>query len=330
MSYITGSLSILALLLVSATASADPNSAQQRQEDFVHRLFAEAGFPPMPHEEARGHEVRHLILRDPYGMYPLPGIALERRDDGVVLMTLQYRDWQEKPVPVAAGLWEELVEIENELYAPPPASPPQLRDPDAKPPPPPPICHGWSARFAAPGGRTASWSECGSGHDVPGFEYAVLVARFAVASQPQCEDDSANVLSALVHCFSRHRFDNPALAERFAALEEDWNSLAYGGDQLMAARQALRTPGLRPGTQQWDSAREAVSKVAEQQERRLDTIQRLGQLLNDPATNASHPDREKLRRALESWNGFRTGQQNNYLNLLVNLTAVAERSVRSE
>jgi hypothetical protein len=263
-------------------------------------------------------------------MYPLPGIALERRDDGVVLMTLHYRDWQEKPVPVDAGLWEELVEIENELYAPPPASPPQLRDPDEKPPPPPSICHGWLARFAAPEGRTASWSECGSGHDVPGFEYAVRVARLAVASQPQCEDNSANVLSAFVQCFSRLQFDNPPLAERFAALEEDWNSLAYGADRLMAARQALRTPGLRPGTQEWDFAREAVSKVAEQQERRLDTIQRLGQLLNDPATIASHPDREKLLRALENWNGFRAGQQNNYFNLFVNLTDAAERSVTAE
>lgn len=122
-----------------------------------------------------------------------------------------------------------------------------------------------------------------------------------------------------MQCFSGLEFANPALAERFEAIEKDWNSLAYGPAQLMAARQALQSPGLRPGTQQWDLAREEVAKVSELQNRRLEIIQRLGQLLNDPATNSSLPDREKLRRVLESWTSFRQGQQDNYIRLLEDL-----------
>ena len=319
MSSISGLLSLLAFILLSAPASAETNGAQKRQEDFVRRIFAEAGFPPMSYEEMRRHEVRHIVLNDPYGMYMLPGIALERRADGVVLMTLQYRDWQETPVPVDAGLWTELVEIENELYAPPPAAPPRVRNPDTKPPPPPPICHGWSARFAAPRGRTASWSACGSGRGRPGFEYAERVARLAIDSRAGCRGETDDVLRAFMQCFSGLEFANPALAERFEAIEKDWNSLAYGPAQLMAARQALQSPGLRPGTQQWDLAREEVAKVSELQNRRLEIIQRLGQLLNDPATNSSLPDREKLRRVLESWTSFRQGQQDNYIRLLEDL-----------
>ena len=104
-----------------------------------------------------------------------------------------------------------------------------------------------------------------------------------------------------MQCFAGLEFDNPALAERFAEIQKDWNFLANGTHQLMVARQELRSPGLRPGTKQLDLAREEVAKFLELQNRQVEAIQRLGQLLSDPATNSSHPDQEKLRRVLESW-----------------------------
>lgn len=306
-----------------ATFTALPAMAQDNsREAFIERALAQSGLPPVTHEETLGHDVRQVVLRDPYGMFALPGLSLERRGDGTVFFTLHFRDWQEPPVEVPRATWEELAAMEAEVFAPPP--PREPRDPDAPPPPPPPICHGWGATMAGTGDIFASWHQCAGG-DEARRGYAAIFAELALSTRPDCENDDDEPFFPFMRCFSVPRFDDPELAAQFAVINVDYAEVASGAEALSAARRALREEGIAPGNDQWRSAREAIAAVRAQQDARRELIQRLGQLHSQARlSGASVGDLAKISNVIRGWNEWRDSQQTNYIHLLESLMQHAE------
>jgi hypothetical protein len=325
---------MLGLLLGLAPAAHAQTEVEQRaryergqaeQRAFEHRLISQAGFPPIAEAQAAGRVVRRVVLSDPYGMIPMPGIELEQLPDGRVTLRLQYRgsssvalnpSWVSDPIAVEPSAWEELSALEQPLFTRPPFRP---VDPASLPPPPsqpPPICHAWSARFEADRERTASWSGCG-GTDHPGYRYAARVAQLAVRGKAGCAEEG-DPLSSFSRCFALTMpLDDPALQTEFAILRKEYDE-APGSERLSAARVALRAPGLTLGSEAWLAARDAVGQFREVHELRRQRLNRLV-LLSGSATNASAADRAKLQFTLASWSQFVQSQEANYAELLQGL-----------
>lgn len=323
---------MLGLLIGLAPAAHAQTVAEQRaryergqaeQRAFERRLISQAGFPPITEVQAEGRVVRRVLLNDPYGMLPMPGIELERLGDGRVTLRLQYRGWSSvalnpswtsDPVEVERGAWDELAAIEQPLFTRPAFQP---IDPATLPPPPsrpPPICHAWSARFEADWDRTASWSGCG-GTDHPGYRYAAQVAELAVHSKAGCTFEASNPFGSFLDCFSFAKpLDDPALRAEFAILRKEYDE-APGMERLAAARQALRAPGMTIGSQAWLDARAAVMGFREVHELRRQRLNSLVQL-SYRAANASAADRAKLQYMVESWSQSVQSQEPNYSELL--------------
>lgn len=325
---------MLGLLLGLTPAAHAQTEAEQReryergqaeQRAFEHRLVSQAGFAPIAEAQAANRVVRRVVLNDPYGMIPMPGIELEQLPDGRVTLRLQYRgsssvalnpSWTSDPIDVEPSAWEELAALEQPLFTRRPFRP---IDPASLPPPPsqpPPICHAWSARFEADSERTASWSGCG-GTDHPGYRYASRVVQLAVRSKAGCAGEG-DPFSSFGQCFALTTpLDDPALQAEFAILRKEYDE-APGSERLSAARQALRVPGLTLGSEAWFAAREAVGQFRDVHELRRQRLNRLV-LLSGRAMAASAADRAKLQFAHANWSQFVQSQEANYAELLQGL-----------
>lgn len=328
----------LGLLLGLAPAAQAQTEAEQRarfeagraeQRRFEHSQFIEAGFASIAEVLADGREVRRVLLRDPYGMLPLPGIEVERRDDGRTTLRLQYRGrngdprypaWSTDPVEIEQGAWDELAALEPALFARPVYQPVRsvaTPAPTAPPPPPPPLCHAWLARFQADRARTASWTECG-GRDGPGYRYAVRVAELAVGTKPGCPLAPGNVFGSFSACFSLTApLDDPALREDYEGLRKAYDE-AQGSERLDRARRALLVPDLTLGSPAWLEARAAVAAYKEVHDLQRDMLSLLVRLLRGTAT-ISDADRAKLRYTIDNWTQSLRGQESNYSDLLQRL-----------
>ncbi|WP_347303508.1 hypothetical protein V5740_02455 [Croceibacterium sp. TMG7-5b_MA50] len=294
------------------------SAAQARQRAFVRELFDRAGFAPVAELSAEGREVRRMLLRDPYGGLPVPGVELERRASGEVTLRLQYRNWSTDPVQVAASAWQELAALEDAVltqadFVPLPPSPPS----SSSPPLPPPICHGWNARFEADYHRNASWSQCG-GDRGPALDYAVAFAEIAVSSKAGCAFDRGDPFGSYNKCWGETlQLDDRALDRDFAALRAEYDA-AHGHEQLGKARVALRVEGMEVGDPQWVAARDAVAEVKAVRDVRWDCLRRLQQLAGR-ASDASPADRAKMRQTVDHWSRWLTEQERNYAEVLQGL-----------
>lgn len=294
------------------------DQAQKDQRNFTHRMFTDAGFSSIAELGAEGRNVRRVLLRDPYGMLPTPGIELERLNDRVTLR-LQYRGWSSQAVPFVPSVWEKLAEQEAVVFAEPVYRPAPTPVAPGGPPPPPRICHGWSVSLEADYKRTAGWSQCGGAID-PAFHYAVQMVAQAMKTRPDCPFDSAEPFWSFNKCFAPSlALDDPKLEATFSALRKTYDEVP-GADRLMEARQALRAPGLTLGNEAWQQARAATAKVKEVNDLRRDCLQQLQRLAHGPAAaNASDADKAKMQQTIEVWRDFTQSQETNYADLLQGL-----------
>jgi hypothetical protein len=183
------------------------DAAVQRQHDFEDSLFAEQGFEPLSRVAAEGRVVRRTLLSDPYMILPVPGVEIEKKPDGQLILRVIGRGVATHEAKLDASQWERLAKLEagtfpERTYVPWEPVPPGAATP---PPPPPPICHGWIVRFgAAESGRrrNGSWSVCGGAEADLEFAYAAEVARLAVATAPACSFEPKNPFWSFSTCFS--------------------------------------------------------------------------------------------------------------------------------
>jgi hypothetical protein len=297
----------------------DRGQAEQRK--FEHRLFTDAGFQSIAEVRADGHDVRRLLLEDPYMILPVPGLELERLSDGQVTLRVQYRGWSSKPVPVDRAAWEELARHEATAFARPEFRPMPTQLASAMPPPP--ICHGWIVRLEADYQRSASWAECG-GKEGPVHAYALRMIALAIATRPECTLEPNNPFWSFSKCFgAKASLDDPELDAQFAELRKQFDE-APGADRLSEARQALIAPGIAMGNKQWLDAREAIRKFSDVEEGRRQALRKL-QELSGKAAKASDADKAKIRQTIAAWSDFLRSQEHNYAELLQSLAWPSSR-----
>jgi hypothetical protein len=268
--------------------------------------------------EAR--EVRRLLLRDPYGMLPIPGLELEREIGNRVSLRVQYRGWSSDPVAVDRATWDALARLEASVFAPPVSTPNAgLATPTQQLPsePPPRVCHGWSVTIAASYSRAAAWSSCG-GKQTAAYDYAVRFINLALSTKPGCTRDGADIFWSFSNCFSpTPRLDDAELEAKVAVLRKEYDE-APGADRLAEARRALSAPGLAVGNQAWLDARTAVDRFKKVQELRQERLRQLQQLAFGQS-NFSPADRAKVQQTIEHWSQTLRSQESNYSELLQRL-----------
>lgn len=323
------SVAIIALMLAQVPEDARRAAwerARETQAAFDRKLFADAGFAPLA--EPDHPDRRQLLLRDPYGLIPVPGIELARNREGRVTMTIQHPGWREPPVAVPAAEWDTLALLESSVFAehryvpaPPRGDPPPLPSPLL---PPPPICHGWTAYLAADGKARAGWAECGSGSTLStSGQYALRMVAIAMRTRPGCEQGDGITLWAYQRCFTKSAtLDDPALQTRFVELDRAYAALDAAAP-LAAARRALAVPGITLGSPAWHAAREAVQRYREVLENRRQLLTWMRQLTSQSAM-ISGADRERIRRTVEDWQAFSDSQETNTVDLFARLAAAPQ------
>ena len=312
-------LSALALVAAPVQAPRDARAAweegQRSDQIFYRKQFVEAGFVPIEELDDGGRDVRRLILKDPYGMLPIPGIEFEHRRDGTVTMRLQYPEYRTAKQPIARAEWDRIVAGDEAMFAPQEFRPVPTSPSGAVPP----VCHGWMALAQASGDRAGSLWEC---RDAAGPKQASVHSMIAVAlaSRPDCKPE-ADIRWAFQKCFGeKTALDDPKLNETYSALIKQLED-SPGADKLAAARVALRPPGLVLGSPEWLQARDAVRDVLDLKAQRQATLQKLIQL-EYASHHATQPDRLKMRRSIMNWSDFIKGQDANIVELLQGLAWV--------
>lgn len=313
------------LIVLTLAAAAGAQGVPESQSAFEHRLFVEAGFTPIQQVRASGMEVRRVLLRDPYGFLPVPGLELQRRPDGGVWLRLQYYGWSGEPVAVDRKAWDELAALEQAAFARPvyAAPPPRLAgEPIPPPPPPPPICHGWLARLEADETRSASWGECG-GQKGPAHDYVMKMVAIAMTTRPDCAAEGGDPFFAFNKCLGpKPELDDARLEAKFAVMRQAVAALD-ASKPLMAARSALMVRPLYLGSPAWKTAREAVARYKAMLDERRWQLQSL-QALASGAMGASQADKVKMKQAIDNWSSFLASQETNYSRLLFDLVSAPE------
>lgn len=151
--------------------------APQSQEDFERDELQKSGLPRLADIAAEGREVFQLSLNDPYFMFAVPAIQVEKSRDGATL-TVFNRRGPVMTVPIDDADWNRIFDIELMR------APPQPR-PAAVPDGPPPIVHSWIARLGRAGeGESVTRSASG---DARAMGAAALAARLALGARPDCD-----------------------------------------------------------------------------------------------------------------------------------------------
>lgn len=308
------------LPMAAAAAQAPSETAQRErkiqataQHIFERESFSRAGFSSIAELSIEGREVRRMLLRDPYGTLPVPGVELERLDDRQVTLRLQYFDRSSDPVAIHSAAWDRLVDQESAIFAVseyrPSLTPNKTPEPRA-------MCHGWIARFQADYHLTASWAACDPKTSGAGFDYAVAIIKLAIATKPTCVFDRADPFWSFSKCFASQSLDDPKLERTFSVLRKNYD-LAPGVERLAEARRAINAR-LTIGSQSWLNARAAVARYKEVQDLRSEQLLRLRQLAST-AGDGSAADKAKMQQTIETWTYFLKSQQTNYIELLQRL-----------
>lgn len=288
------------LLSIAAPVSAQGSDRERGDEAqpadiaFNHRQFDDAGFIPIAEFQAGNREVRRLIVRDPYGFLPIPGVEIEKRRNGTVTMRLQYREWRTEPEPIDAAAWSRLVARDKDMFAPR-----EFRSaPAVDPSRPPPVCHGWQLIVQSSNGEAGSWWECQDGAG-PRADYVRAFIDIALAARPACPRETDNRW-AFQKCFGEtNDLDDKDVGGRFKAILKELEE-APSAKRLAAARMALRAQGLELGNTQWLEARQAVTLLLETgaiQRRKLQELIRL----EYQSKAATKLDKLRMQRVIRHW-----------------------------
>lgn len=315
---IGASLSTPAMAQDIAAQRAQWAKDQQAEHDFRQKQFAEAGFASIDDMRAANRDVRRLMLNDPYGFLPIPAVEVERKADGEVQMTLQYRGWREGPIALDRRTWDRLQQYDAAAFEPEEYQPaPQIKPGEA-----PPVCHAWMAHLQSSSGKTAGWWQCRQGPG-PQLSMVRVIVQAALAARPDCKEAEEDPLWAFSKCFgAKDELDDSKLEAVYSVLRKEYEEVP-AADRLMEARIALRDPELKLGNAKWLEARAAVSRVREAMDYRRDRLQRLIEL-EHKAKDASAADRAKMRQAIQNWSQFTQSQWVNYSELLVGLAWAKE------
>lgn len=314
----TGILS-LALLALPASAVAQDHSeqrarwerAQASDHQFRRRQFDQAGFPRIEDVQTPDRPVRRLLLRDPYGALPVPGVEVERRGDGQVLLRLQYQGWSSDRIAIDRGAWDELASIESAAFARPTFAPAQSV---AQQPPSGP-CHGWSASLQADAERTSGWTECGGGDRGAAYDYAMRLVTLAMATRPACTFAPDNPFWSFNRCFAPpNGLADPELQVAYATLLREYEAVRSAEERLEAQRVVHSAP-LTLGSPAWRDARAAIFRAGEVNRQHRELARRLDQL-SLSAPDASPHDRNMLNQTLREWMSALDAEQRYYANLL--------------
>lgn len=309
-------LSALALVAAPVQAPADARAASEeaRRSDqmLVRKQFIEAGFVPIEEVDEGGREVRRLILHDPYGILPIPGIEFEHRRDGIVTMRLQYREYRTARQPIAKADWDRIVAGDQAMYAPQHYRPPAKSSSAAVPP----VCHDWMVLAQASGDRAGSLWDCRDQASPRQANVQSMIA-VALATRPDCKTEE-DPRWAFQKCFGeKDTLDDPILNAEYAKLVKELND-ARDFDLLSAARSAVRAPGLALGSPAWVEARDAVRMVLEAKSASRTTLQKLI-ALDYRHASASQPDKIRMRNMIRHWSEFIVQQDSNIVEILTTL-----------
>jgi len=217
---------LLAAIMIGASAGAQTTAGE------THRRIAEAGFIPLNEMTFGGRDVRRVLLADPYGILPIPGIEIERHKDRRVSLRGQYLDWTGPAYSLSADEWARLALLEASAFAP--ASKNSFKgNPDV-------VVHCWSGLIEASPTRAAAWSGCNSGTQ-PAQAYTEAVLMLAM-DKKQCSPSTKTMFWRFSECFDDEgKLDDPALEERFAALRNRWAEQRQLSPAILAeARRALK------------------------------------------------------------------------------------------
>jgi len=160
------------------------------QGEFERDMLRRAGLPDLADIAAEGREVVQISLNDPYFMFAVPAIQIEKAGDDVTL-TVFNRQGTVMTIPVDPDDWTRIYDRDLMQRTPP--------EPVATGDGPPPVIHTWIVRLGrAGGGESVTHSASGR---APGAEVAALAARIAVRSRPECKQDG-EPFSLFHRCFT--------------------------------------------------------------------------------------------------------------------------------
>lgn len=318
-------LACIALLCSTAAGAQMPLSTQDM---FVDRLFAESGFPPLVTASNAPTDVRDLLVRDPYGGLPIPGLSVERFADGRTELRLRYWGWGEGPISLDDNQWQRIVDADRSDRARAAAREAERRatlarlaanQPPARadgtvspPPPPPPVCHAWSARLRDGAGTRSSWSGCGN-EPVP--EMVTVMIAIAMAPRPDCEVRDGDPFWSFQRCFQPRDFDNAELGLALGELREDETTRPVAMP-LAEARAALIRPDLAPGSPDWIAARDKIEELRALLADKRAKLHRIGRFDRFAMSDA---DRARSDFEIRNRREFLDGQDRNLIELLTQL-----------
>ena len=306
---------MLVALLSAVLVSVEPGQAIDRdqtptsavEERFRRERFIRAGFAPVVWPSPKAF--RRLVLADPYMMLPVPALEIRQSAEGAVDLVVQYSGWASDPAPLDPQVWDRLMADER-VFAPAPRDVGRSEQSGS-------VCHAWSGLLQSSEGRTTAWHGC-SGQPTPAYDASLEMLRVAMSTRPDCAFDEASPFFAFNACFKASTdLDDPQRAAVFRRLREEHDA-APGGARLLEARQALRAMSDTPDEASWSRAREAAFAFKAINDYRRERLQLLIQL-EFGATDASAPDRIRMRRTIEAWSSSLVGQERNYMALLEEL-----------
>ncbi len=288
--------------------------AQPADEAYINWRFADAGFTPLTEMTFGGRDVRRVLPLDPYGFLPIPGVEMERHQDGHLTLRAQYRGWTGDAYALSQQEWSRLAELQSAAFAPPGENQYKIK--------PGVVVHCWSGMIQASPARAASWWACNSGTKAA-QSYTEAVLELAMQKKG-CPASKRDTFGRFSQCFANKGMpDDPTLQEGFLALTEAWKKQREpGADLLSDARKALDAASKGGDAESLLRARRAVLAFGGQQ-RALRDIVRKGTAFAKDAREASSKDATVIATQLDSWRADITAQETNYVGLLEQLTAIS-------
>lgn len=171
-----------------------------------------AGFVAAAELRASGRSLVRASYAEPRLFIRMPGVTLERLDDGRLTVTLSSDGRAARgTAPASAEDWRSLQALEAAAFAPdpPPAPAPWLswKRGDPLPPAPQSVCHGWGVTLEriSPGEASKTDAhECQQGPLAKArLAYGERLAEIALKAFPSCKAkaDGRDLLQDLASCF---------------------------------------------------------------------------------------------------------------------------------
>jgi hypothetical protein len=310
-------------LLIAGLAAAGqqpaPNPEAERAS--VHGRMSASGFVPLEEMTFGGREVRRILPIDPYGGLPIPGIEIERHNEGRVTLRAQYRGYTGDVYDVSTTEWDQLAALEKAALGPPGKNSFIGR--------PGVAVHCWSGMVEASPAKAATWWGCNDG-TLATQRYTEAVLELAL-SKKGCPPNEKNVLWQFDDCFRDSEIlRDSVLNARFAALREDWTKQReLVPDLLGKARQALQAAEAEGTVHNLDAAQEAVLAYGQRQK----ALRRIRDSGNRSLPYGSVVDPRTqtiISQTQRYWNEVLSNSKGTYVELLEQLAKLLARGPESQ